>query len=245
MTKTWLLLDFDNCQMATEHLAIPSLIQRFNELYGEQISADLTYDEFKQHFLGQARESLCANLSKHFGIDVYYPTLYKDREWRMMQMLQETGAKMAEHLVETLESLQKMGYKFAFVSNNPIQRGLAAMRYATNGQGERLACLFGTAFFEAGDIQKPKPDVYLRAMEQLGITAQNCYAVEDSPTGLTAAIDAGITTFGFLGFADNPQAMAVTLKAKGATACFSCWQELPPLLLSNLPQENMEQRGVT
>jgi hypothetical protein len=70
MTETWLLLDFDNCQMATEHLALPSLIKRFNELYGSQIDSDLTYKEFKRHFLGQARESLCINLSKHFGIEV-------------------------------------------------------------------------------------------------------------------------------------------------------------------------------
>lgn len=230
MTKTWLLLDFDNCQMATEHLAVPSLIKRFNELYGSQIGSDLTYEEFKQHFLGQARESLCANLSKHFGIDVDYATFYEAREWRMMKTLQETGVQMADYLVETLESLQEIGYRFAFVSNNPIQRGLAAMRYATNGQGDRLARLFGTAFFESCDIQKPKPDVYLRAMEQLNISPENCYAVEDSPTGVTAAVGAGIVTFGFLGFTDNQEEMAEKLTNKGATACFSHWQELPSLL---------------
>jgi len=232
MKQTWLLLDFDNCQMATEHLAVPSLIKRFNDLYATQIGSDLTFDAFKQHFHGQARETLCHNLSKHFNIEVDYPTLYDSREWRMMQMLQETGVQMADHLVETLESLQKIGYKFAFVSNNPIQRGLAAMRYATNGQGERLARLFGSAFFEAGDVQKPKPDVYLRAMEQLGTSSENCFAIEDSPTGVMAAVGAGITTFGFLAFADNPTEMELKLKEKGATTCFKSWQELPSILLS-------------
>lgn len=236
MTQTWLLLDFDNCQMATEHLAVPSLIKRFNELYGHQIGADLTHEEFRQHFLGQARESLCANLSKHFGIAVDYPTLYEAREWRMMQILQDTGVQMADHLVETLESLKEVGYKFAFVSNNPIQRGLAAMRYATNGQGDRLARLFGTAFFEAGDIQKPRPDVYLRAMEQLGVSPKNCYAIEDSPTGVTAAVKAGITTFGFLGFADSPQEMGEKLMVVGATVCFHNWKELPSLLIPTYNQ---------
>ncbi len=230
MTKKWLLLDFDNCQMATEHLAVPSLIKRFNELYATQIGTDLTYETFQKHFHGQAREALCNNLSDHFAIEVDYPTLYAGREWRMMQMLQETGVEMAEGLVETLEILQDQGYNFAFVSNNPIQRGLAAMRYATNGQGDRLARLFGTAFFEAGDVQKPKPDVYLRAMEQLGVASQNCYAIEDSPTGVTAAVQAGVITFGFLAFSDNPEKIAQTLLEKGATACFHHWRELPLLL---------------
>lgn len=240
MTQPWLLLDFDNCQMATEHLAVPSLIKRFNDLYAHQIGSPLTFDEFKQHFHGQARETLCANLSKHFGIEVDYPTLYEAREWRMMQMLQTTGVQMADHLVETLESLKEHGYKFAFVSNNPIQRGLAAMRYATNGQGERLARLFGTAFFEAGDVQKPNPAVYLRAMEQLGTSPQYCYAVEDSPTGVTAAVKAGIITFGFLAFADDPKTMADKLKANGAAACFHDWSDLPALLRPYID----EKRGV-
>jgi beta-phosphoglucomutase-like phosphatase (HAD superfamily) len=234
MTQRWLLLDFDNCQMATEHLAVPSLIKRFNELYSSHIGQDLTFEEFKEHFHGQARETLCANLSKHFGIKVDYATLYESREWRIMQLLQSTGVEMADRLVETLESLQEKGYKLAFVSNNPIQRGLASMRYAKNGQGDRLARLFGTAFFEAGDVQKPKPDVYLRAMEQLGTSSQNCFAVEDSPTGVTAAVKAGITTFGFTGFADDSKNIIDKLKEKGAKSCFHQWKELPSLLLTYL-----------
>ena len=226
----WLLLDFDNCQMATEHLAVPSLIKRFNELYANQIPHPLTFEEFKCHFHGQARETLCANLSKHFNIEVNYPILYDAREWRIMQMLQDTGVEMAPYLIETLEHLENKGYKFAFVSNNPIQRGLASMRYATNGQGDRLARFFGTAFFEAGDIQKPKPDVYLRAMTQLGTSPQTCFAIEDSVTGVSASVGAGITTFGFLGFADNTEEIAQKLIEKGATACFQSWKELPSLL---------------
>ncbi len=233
-TASWLLLDFDNCQMATEHLAVPSLIARFNVLYGDQISHPLTFEEFKKHFHGQAREALCANLSKHFGITVDYPTLYDAREWRMMQSLQQTGVEMAPHLIETLALLERKGYRFACVSNNPIQRGLAAMRYATNGEGDRLARFFGTAFFEAGEIQKPKPDVYVRAMEQLDISPQNCFAIEDSVAGARAAISAGIPTFGFIGFADDPQEMATKLKTEGVIACFQEWTEFPGLLGVNI-----------
>lgn len=216
--------------MATEHLAIPSLIKRFNDLYANKIGFQLTYDEFQKRFHGQARETLCVNLSNHFGITIDYRTLYEAREWRMMQMLKDVGVEMADKLIETLQSLQEHGYRFAFVSNNPIQRGLAAMRYATNGQGDRLARFFGTAFFEAGDVQKPKPDVYLRAMQQVGASPQNSYAVEDSPTGVTAAVAAGIPTFGFLGFSDDPQGAEITLKENGAIACFQHWEDFPSLL---------------
>lgn len=38
---------------------------------------------------------------------------------------------------------------------------------------------------------KPAPDVYLFACDTLGVTPQNCIAVEDSPNGIKSAHDAG------------------------------------------------------
>lgn len=229
-TKKWLLIDFDNTQMATEALGLPSLIQRFNDLYGQQIRSAFTIEEFQKYFHGQAREILCTNLSKHYGISVDYQLLYEGREWHVMSTFQKTGVQMAKNLVETLEQLQKQEFQFAFVSNNPIQRALAAMRYATNGQGERLARLFGTHYFEAYDKQKPLRDVYLRAMEQLQITPKDCYAIEDSPSGVKASVSAGIETFGYLEFTSNSQELQKRLMANGVSICFSDWKKLPSLL---------------
>lgn len=226
----WLLLDFDNCLMATERLALPPLIARFNALYGDRLPHLITLEEFNQNFHGQAREDLCRNLSTHFGIEVDSCALYHAREWQMMQHFQQTGVEMAPHLIETLSLLDAQGYKFSFVSNNHVQRALAAMRYATNGEGDRLARFFGTSFFEAGDAQKPKPDIYLRAMAQLGISPHMCFAVEDSLTGAQAALSAGLRTFGFIGFADTPQETERRLKDMGCLACFQDWNELPNLL---------------
>ncbi len=229
MSKTFLFLDFDNTMMATEQYAVPSLIARFNDLYGDQIKSLLTLGIFKQHFHGQARENLCANLAAYFGIEVDYQSLYRDREWHVMQHLQQVretagGVPMAPHIIETLSNIASRGVILSFVSNNSMQRGLAAMRYADNGRGDELANLFGTRFFEAGDVQKPKPDVYLRAMQQVGAAPDQSVAVEDSVTGVTAAVAAGITVYGFTGFADDRAATAEKLAHAGATDIFEDWK---------------------
>jgi len=228
--KTFLFADFDNTLMATEQYAVPSLIARFNALYGGQISHPLTFEEFKKHFHGQAREVLCENLSKHFGITVDCPLLYELREERMMEHLRqvEGGIPMASHVVEVLTALAARGVVLSFVSNNPIQRAMAAMRYAGNGQGDALAGLFGTRWFEAGGVQKPKPDVYLRAMEQVGAAASQSFAVEDSVSGAKAALAAGLTTYAFTGFSDTASGEA--LVKLGCKAAFNDWRELPALL---------------
>ncbi len=42
------------------------------------------------------------------------------------------------------------------------------------------------------DRAKPHPDIYLLAAERLGMAAAGCIAIEDSPTGIAAAKNAGM-----------------------------------------------------
>lgn len=242
MKKAWLFLDFDNTLMGTEQYALPSLIERFNALYGKEIDHFLTLDEFKCHFHGQAREMLCENLSHHFNIPVDYATLYDRREWRIMEHYQQIpeGIPMAPGLIEMLSSLSG-SYQFALVSNNPIQRAFAAMRFAHNQEGHLLARLFETHFFEAGNVQKPHPDVYLNAMQQVKADPKLSFAVEDSVTGAKAAIAAGLTTFGYTGFSDEPDAAKTKLLEIGCAATFHDWNNFPthqsPLLSAQNTRE--------
>jgi HAD superfamily hydrolase (TIGR01509 family) len=229
----WLFLDFDNTLMGTEALAMPSLIKRFNDLYAVQIGRELTLHEFNEHFQGQAREKLCENLSAYFKIHVDYPILFANRDVSVMNYMQEVGAPMAPNLIEALTELQHKNFKFAFASNNMIQRCMAAMRYATNGQGETLARFFGSNYFEAGQIQKPDPDIYLRAISQTGADVSKSFAIEDSPTGARSALAAGLRTFGYLGYSENPEARGKELLNLGVTACFSDYAGLPALIAAH------------
>src|SRR5664279_3372776 len=49
----------------------------------------------------------------------------------------------------------------------------------------------------AGDVverKKPAPDIYLWALQRLGLSSGECVALEDSEVGLRAALSAGLTT---------------------------------------------------
>ena len=50
------------------------------------------------------------------------------------------------------------------------------------------------------DVQKgkPEPDIYLMAAEKLQMDPSQCIAIEDSPVGISAAVDAGIYTIAVL-----------------------------------------------
>jgi HAD superfamily hydrolase (TIGR01509 family) len=60
---------------------------------------------------------------------------------------------------------------------------------------------FFNDIFSASDVPygKPAPDLFLHAASQMGIAAQDCIVVEDSPAGVSAATAAGMAAIGFVG----------------------------------------------
>lgn len=81
--------------------------------------------------------------------------------------------------------------------------GLVTATYAT-GVGallDAVAELSARSGFDVvvtGDVvahQKPHPEPYLRAVRELGIEPGDCLALEDSVTGVTAALEAGMQTW--------------------------------------------------
>ena len=85
----------------------------------------------------------------------------------------------------------RRGVRCAVVSNSPaafVRESLAPHAWA----GPL------TLRVSADDARRPKPapDLYLLALERLGLAAGDCVAVEDSPTGARAAIAAGLTCLG-------------------------------------------------
>jgi beta-phosphoglucomutase-like phosphatase (HAD superfamily) len=84
---------------------------------------------------------------------------------------------------------------------------------------------------------KPDPAVYRYALEQLGVTAQQAVAVEDSLPGAQSAVAAGIATVGNLVFvppAERDERRAGLLRA-GVITVIESWDELATTLLETAP----------
>jgi len=79
---------------------------------------------------------------------------------------------------------------------------------------------------------KPDPAIYLHAMAELGITAAEGLAVEDSVTGATAAVAAGLPTIGNLQFVQAPEreARRAALQTAGVLTVVTSWAEIVDLL---------------
>ena len=83
-----------------------------------------------------------------------------------------------------------------------LERLVSPLAVATNSDRWRLELILSAAGIRerfpisvAGDevqAPKPAPDIYLRAAQLLGVAPADCLVVEDSPTGLAAAVQAGM-----------------------------------------------------
>lgn len=59
--------------------------------------------------------------------------------------------------------------------------------------------MVGSHIFSAADIGRPKPapDIFLHAAMRMSTPSSQCLVIEDSVTGVTAALAAGMDVIGF------------------------------------------------
>jgi beta-phosphoglucomutase-like phosphatase (HAD superfamily) len=84
-----------------------------------------------------------------------------------------------------------------------------------------------TARFSAYSVAhgKPAPDLFLRAAESMGAGPARCVVVEDTPSGVTAAVSAGMRCVGYAADSDERE-----LLDAGANEILRSLDELPRLL---------------
>lgn len=105
-----------------------------------------------------------------------------------------------EGVAETLEKLKTAGLRLAVASSSPrfFVEGILS-HFGLEEMFEAVVC--------AEDVQslKPAPDSYLRVLAQTGVPAEKAVAIEDSATGIRAALAAGVICAAYTGDADRPQ----------------------------------------
>lgn len=82
---------------------------------------------------------------------------------------------------------------------------------------------------------KPAPDIYRHAARTMGVAPADCLVVEDTSTGVRAAVAAGIQVIGFTGGSHNIIGHGDRLLAEGAAIVVETMAELAPLLPCRQP----------
>ena len=159
-----------------------------------------TIPELQEEFIGLNFRLLVAGLAAKHGFTV--PDADMDewvaRELKMTMSKIKQSGEPCEGVMPVLEKLAKeKKYGLAVVSSSAMPRVQASL-IRTNEDH-----FFGTQVYSAASMvpptSKPNPAVYLHACESLGVKPEECVAIEDSRSGATAAMRAGIHLMGYVG----------------------------------------------
>jgi HAD superfamily hydrolase (TIGR01509 family) len=146
-------------------------------------------DEAEVALLGVDTDTMLGLLRTRYGATADVETLRR-------AVLAELGGRLARSralpgAAELVAAAAAAGVRCAVVSNSPgsvVEASLAAHPWA-----RRLRVRVS-----ADDAPRPKPapDLYLLALERIELAPADCVALEDSPTGARAAVDAGLRCLG-------------------------------------------------
>jgi len=142
---------------------------------------------------------------------------------RLDQAIVEALHLEAEPVPGVREALEQISLPIAIASNS--SRDWIELSLERAGLAARIA----GAIFSAELVRRPKPapDVYLLAAKASGVAPARCLVVEDSETGVAAALAAGMSVIGFTGASHIPANHPGRLLALGACQIVETMERLP------------------
>jgi HAD superfamily hydrolase (TIGR01509 family) len=152
---------------------------------------NITRQEILEQHLGRTEDAVMANIARRIG----RPIPEDFAQCRRLAYEQDFKDHLTEvsGIRQAIQELQGVGHDTCVASS-----GSHARMRLTLGK-TRLRNLFEGRIFSANEVTngKPAPDLFLHAAEQMGYRPEECIVVEDSPSGVAAALSAGMAVVGF------------------------------------------------
>ncbi|MGA0541001.1 HAD family hydrolase [Neotabrizicola sp. VNH66] len=180
-----LILDCDGVLIDSEIISARMLV---DELARLGVAIDLPY--VARHFLGRSYPTVMATIRREFGLDLppEFEARYRDR-------LLEAFERDLRIMPGVAAMLEALALPVCVATSSSPRRVEMSLRLV--GLWDRL----GQVTFTASQVArgKPAPDLFLFAAAQMGADPARCLVIEDSLTGIRAALAAGMRVWRFTG----------------------------------------------
>jgi len=137
--------------------------------------------------IGLSEKDTADYLNTALGSGFDYKTARDIAMGSITSHIQEYGVPIKPGLLPLLDHLRELRLRLAVASSSPgdhIRTLLESAHVTPYFQAILSADSVGTC--------KPAPDIYLAAAEALDLDPRQCLALEDSPSGIRSAFDAGL-----------------------------------------------------
>ena len=187
-----------------------------------ELGWDLSLTECEFLFMGRAVKDQKARIAQETGVEIGQAWLQDFRHHRDEALRSELQA--IEHACDVVKTLHAH-YPNRLACVSGADRGKVEMQLDLVG----LTACFEGRIFSGHEVAetKPAPDVYWAALQALEVPAQQCVAIEDTPSGVQAASSAGLAVWAYLARGQEHGVCTVeNLRAAGAQKVFGSMAEV-------------------
>lgn len=179
------IFDCDGVLVDSEYLSAQVLVETFAEI---GVAIDLPF--VFEHFLGHSFSSVAAKFAHLHGIGVRdsFETDYRANLLRRFS----SDLKPMPGVVNVLD---KLAVPFCVATGSSPLRVNHSLE-VTNLSSRVVDRVFTTTMVARG---KPAPDLFLHVAREMEVPPSQCLVVEDSATGIEAALAAGMAVWQFTG----------------------------------------------
>jgi HAD superfamily hydrolase (TIGR01509 family) len=194
------IFDLDGLMIDSERLAL----RAWNDMLA---SAGYRLNEEQyRHLVGRAHSESVRYVLEQSGVDIPFSVLDQGF-WRRLIELIEQGLDPMPGLLPLLQEMSQLDVPLGVASNS--LRAYVVRALEIIGVSGYFSCILAV---DQVPHPKPAPDVYLAAAECLSISPHDCLAIEDSESGVRAALAAGMECI-LIPLQDAPVAPAEDVKA--------------------------------
>jgi HAD superfamily hydrolase (TIGR01509 family) len=183
--KRLIIFDCDGVLIDSEAISARMLIAELGRL---GVVIDLPY--VARHFLGRSYPTVMETIRRDFRLDL--PPSFEEAYRARLLAAFERELTAMPHVQHTLESLS---LPYCIATSSSPRRATYSLRLAG------LEHLAGGGLFTASMVErgKPAPDLFLHVAREMGVAPADCLVIEDSLTGVRAALAAGMEVWRFVG----------------------------------------------
>ncbi len=156
----------------------------------QTLGVNITSEYFYTHFLGYNFEHVTAKILQDFSV-----SLPSDFRYAFRDNLKRVFKSELSTTSDLIYILSQLTVKFCVATSGSPEK-VANSLFSTG-----LSDYFTDKVFTSSEVKngKPAPDLFLYSAEKMGVPRENCLVIEDSRTGVEAAIAANMNVVRYIG----------------------------------------------
>lgn len=162
------------------------------EAFFNKYQIPYTNEEFEEHMYGKHNGYIMTHFFKR-SIAGEELTLLEDEKEAMFREVYKDKVETIPYYLDFLSELKSRGFKTAVATSAP--RANLDLIISTLKISDKMDSMMSSEDVKA---HKPNPEVYLESAKRVGVPPADCIVFEDSFSGVTAGLNAGMKVVGVL-----------------------------------------------